>query len=68
MKFKDFIALYDHETAEKMLLSIEGVEKVQEISLDAKPLLVGLMDMNVSNLWIEDGLLGVSLEYFARPF
>lgn len=67
MKFKHVIDAFDADASEQIILKIEGVEKAQEISLDAVPLMEGLMDMFVPYFWIEDGKLALRLEYEDRP-
>lgn len=68
MKFADFIRMYDSKSDEQILLDIEGIKKVQEVSRSATPLLDGVGEMFVAYFWIDDRLLGVRLEYDERAF
>jgi len=68
MTFKDFMKMYDCESDAKLLLNINGVENVQEISANAKPLMTGILDYIVAYFGIEDGKLYIRLEEIARPF
>ena len=68
MTAKEVLNAYDSAENETVILSIEGVSKAQEISVDAAPLLKGIMDMHVAFMWIDKGKLALKLEYDERPF